>query len=50
MLLWRGMSRLHRRFDEAGLARLLEAAGFCAARSWPVLSGFGVMASAERPR
>jgi ubiquinone/menaquinone biosynthesis C-methylase UbiE len=49
MLLWRGMSRLHRRFDEAALVALLEEAGFRAARASPVLSGFGVMASAERP-
>ncbi|WP_242394527.1 class I SAM-dependent methyltransferase [Anaeromyxobacter oryzisoli] len=49
MLLWRGMSRLHRRFTEAGLAALLDAAGFRAARAWPVLRGFGVMATAERP-
>jgi SAM-dependent methyltransferase len=49
MLLWRGMSRLHRRFDEAGLAALLAGAGFAAPRAWVVLSGFGVMATAERP-
>jgi ubiquinone/menaquinone biosynthesis C-methylase UbiE len=49
MVLWRGMSRLHCRFDEAGLAALLEEAGFRAARSWQVLAGFGVMACAERP-
>jgi len=49
MLLWRGMSGLHRRFDEEGLAALLEAAGLSGARAWPVLDGFGVMAVAERP-
>ncbi len=48
MILWRGMSRLHRRFDEASLTALLAAAGFEGARAWPVLSGFGVMASALR--
>ncbi len=49
MALWRGMSGLHRRFDEETLPALLAAAGFTGARAWPVLSGFGVMASAERP-
>jgi ubiquinone/menaquinone biosynthesis C-methylase UbiE len=48
MALWRGMSRLHRRFDERSLADLLSAAGFRDARAWPVLSGFGVMATAAR--
>jgi ubiquinone/menaquinone biosynthesis C-methylase UbiE len=48
MALWRGMSRLHRRFDEASLAALLARAGFEGARAWPVLSGFGVMATAGR--
>lgn len=49
MLLWRVMSGLHRRFDEAGLAALLVEAGFRDARAWPVLSGFGVMATAAAP-
>lgn len=49
MLLWRGMSRLHRRFDEAGLVALLEGAGFVEARASRVLGGFGVVASATRP-
>lgn len=49
MLLWRGMSGLHRRFGEASLAALLEEAGFSEARAWPVLGGFGVMACAVRP-
>jgi SAM-dependent methyltransferase len=49
MLLWRGMSRLHRRFDEGSLSALLLAAGFRDARAWPALAGFGVMATAERP-
>ncbi len=48
LLLWRGMSRLHARFDEAGLAALLERAGLRRARAWPVLGGHGVMATAER--
>jgi ubiquinone/menaquinone biosynthesis C-methylase UbiE len=48
MALWRGMSRLHRRFDERSLAALLAEAGFENARAWPVLSGFGVMATAVR--
>jgi hypothetical protein len=42
------MSRLHRRFDEETLPALLTAAGFARARAWPVLSGFGVMATATR--
>lgn len=49
LLLWRGMSRLHARFDEAALAALLERAGLRRARAWPVLEGHGVMATAERP-
>ena len=49
LLLWRGMSRLHARFDEAGLAALLERAGLQGARAWPVLDGHGVMATAVRP-
>ncbi len=49
MALWRGMSRLHRRFDEVSLAALLARAGFEGARAWPVLSGFGVMATARAP-
>jgi ubiquinone/menaquinone biosynthesis C-methylase UbiE len=49
MAMWRGMSGLHRRFDERSLPALLSAAGFAAARAWPVLSGFGVMATADRP-
>ena len=49
MVFWRGMSRLHRRYDEAALLALLAAAGFDDARAWPVLSGFGVMATAVRP-
>jgi ubiquinone/menaquinone biosynthesis C-methylase UbiE len=48
MSMWRGMARLHRRFDEATLPALLERAGFARARAWPVLSGFGVMATAAR--
>lgn len=49
MAMWRGMSGLHRRFDEAALAALLRDAGFEGARAWPVLSGYGVMATAARP-
>jgi ubiquinone/menaquinone biosynthesis C-methylase UbiE len=48
MTLWRGMSGLHRRYDEATLPALLAEAGFAAPRAWPVLSGYGVMATAER--
>ncbi len=49
MAMWRGMSRLHGRFDEASLEALLRAAGFEGARAWPALSGYGVMATAARP-
>jgi hypothetical protein len=49
MVLWRGMSRLHRRYDEKTLPTLLGGAGFEDARAWPVLSGYGVMATAVRP-
>jgi SAM-dependent methyltransferase len=49
MVLWRGMSRLHRRYDEVTLPALLARAGFADARAWPVLSGYGVMATALRP-
>jgi SAM-dependent methyltransferase len=48
MAMWRGMSRLHRRFDEESLPALLDRAGFVDARAWAVLSGFGVMATAAR--
>jgi ubiquinone/menaquinone biosynthesis C-methylase UbiE len=49
MRLWRVMSALHRRFDEAALSGLLRDAGFRDARAWPVLGGLGVMATAARP-
>ena len=49
MCLWRLMSSLHRRWDERGAAALLEGAGFARARAWPVLAGWGVMMTAERP-
>lgn len=49
MALWRSMSRVHRRYDEPSLAAALDGAGFRDARAWPVLDGFGVMASAARP-
>jgi ubiquinone/menaquinone biosynthesis C-methylase UbiE len=48
MTLWRGMARLHRRYDEPTLAALLAEAGFSEPRAWPVLSGYGVMATAVR--
>lgn len=48
MTLWRGMARLHRRYDERSLPALLADAGFSAPRAWTVLSGYGVMATAER--
>lgn len=46
MLLWRSMARLHRRFDESSLPALLERAGLSRARAWPVLFGYGVVATA----
>ncbi len=49
MEMWRGMSGLHRRFHEDALAGLLRAAGFERARAWPVLSGYGVMATGAAP-
>jgi len=49
MLLWRTMARLHRRFDEPTLAGLLRQAGLDQAFAWPVLFGFGVMATARAP-
>jgi SAM-dependent methyltransferase len=49
MLLWRGMARLHRRFDERSLPALLEEVGLRAARARPTLFGFGVMATASAP-
>jgi ubiquinone/menaquinone biosynthesis C-methylase UbiE len=49
MLLWRFMSGLHRRWDEASAVALLEGAGFAGARAWAVLAGLGVMMTAERP-
>ncbi|HEY6107235.1 MAG TPA: methyltransferase domain-containing protein [Anaeromyxobacteraceae bacterium] len=48
LLLWRGMSRLHARFDEAKLVALLDRAGLRHARAWSVLGGHGVMVTAER--
>lgn len=48
MLMWRGMSRLHRRFREADLAALLVQAGFADVRAWPALSGYGVVATGVR--
>ncbi len=48
MALWRTMSAVHRRYDEATLPALLAAAGFRDARAWPVLAGYGVMAAATR--
>ncbi|HEY7726582.1 MAG TPA: methyltransferase domain-containing protein [Anaeromyxobacteraceae bacterium] len=48
MALWRTMSGVHARHDEASLAALLGRAGFCGARAWPVLAGYGVVAAAER--
>jgi SAM-dependent methyltransferase len=49
MVLWRGMARLHRRFDERSLPALLAEAGLTAARAWPALFGFGVMGTASAP-
>jgi SAM-dependent methyltransferase len=49
MVMWRGMSRLHRRFEPPALAALLAEAGFVEPRAWSVLSGYGAMATAVRP-
>ena len=49
LAMWRGMSGLHGRVGEGALVDLLRAAGFEDARAWPVLSGYGVMATAARP-
>jgi ubiquinone/menaquinone biosynthesis C-methylase UbiE len=48
MTLWRSMARLHRCYDEPSLSALLAEAGFVEPRAWPVLSGYGVMATAAR--
>jgi ubiquinone/menaquinone biosynthesis C-methylase UbiE len=48
MVLWRAMSRLHRRFEAGELAALLEAAGFREVRVEPALDGFALVASATR--
>jgi ubiquinone/menaquinone biosynthesis C-methylase UbiE len=48
MTLWRGMSWLHRRFDGRELAALFSRAGFVEERVFPVLDGFGVVATATR--
>jgi SAM-dependent methyltransferase len=50
MALWRAMARLHRRFDERSLPALLAAGGFAEARAWPVLFGYGVMATGRADR
>jgi ubiquinone/menaquinone biosynthesis C-methylase UbiE len=49
MLLWRGMSRLHQRFDAPRMQAMLAQAGFRDPRAWPVLGGFGLMAVADQP-
>jgi ubiquinone/menaquinone biosynthesis C-methylase UbiE len=49
MALWRAMSRLHGRFDEAALVALLSAAGFEDGRARPALGGFGIVCAATRP-
>jgi len=49
MLLWHGMARLHRRFDERSLPALFTGAGLRDARAWPALFGFGLMATASAP-
>jgi len=48
MALWGAMSGLHRRFDAAGLAALLAAAGFDEVRVEPALRGFALLGSARR--
>jgi SAM-dependent methyltransferase len=48
MALWRIMSGLHRRFDEAALAGLLAGAGLRRVRVEPALCGFALLADASR--
>jgi ubiquinone/menaquinone biosynthesis C-methylase UbiE len=48
MSLWRAMALLHRRYDEGRLAALLASSGLREARAWPVLGGYGIMATAVR--
>jgi ubiquinone/menaquinone biosynthesis C-methylase UbiE len=48
MALWRAMAALHHRFDEERLAALLASAGLAETRAWPVLGGYGIVATAVR--
>lgn len=49
MVLWHGMARLHRRFDERSLPALFARAGLERPRAWPVLFGYGLMGTASAP-
>ena len=49
VLLWRVMSRRHRRFDVATLPETLAAAGLIDLRAAAVLGGLGVIGSGARP-
>jgi SAM-dependent methyltransferase len=48
MALWRGMSRLHRRFTEAELVALLLRCSFQEPRAFAALGGLGVVGTAVR--
>jgi len=49
VILWRPMSRLHRRYTDADLTAALTSAGFIGPVTRPVLGGLGVCARATRP-
>jgi ubiquinone/menaquinone biosynthesis C-methylase UbiE len=49
MALWRVMSALHRRLDEAGARELLARAGFARARAFPVLARCGLVLTGVCP-
>jgi SAM-dependent methyltransferase len=50
MVMWRGMSGLHRRFAPDELGALAAAAGLVDVSLAPVLAGYGVVVSGRRPR
>jgi len=50
MLMWRGMSGLHRRFAPEELSALATAAGLVEVNVAPALAGYGVVVSGRRPR
>ena len=50
MVMWRGMSGLHRRFAPGDLAGLAATAGLVEVQVSTVLAGYGVVVSGRRPR